>query len=173
MFSWHSDKIESRPSGSHGNGNFALRPISKGELIMAFGGYVMTRTEERALPSEINDNGIFITPDLVIGIKKISEVEPATYVNHSCDPNAGIKGQILLVAMRDINLGEEITFDYAMALHRSPGNPPYRFKCECHSVLCRGYVTDEDWMKPELQGRYAGYFQYYLEDLIRKADTTQ
>ncbi|MFO1434944.1 MAG: SET domain-containing protein-lysine N-methyltransferase [Gammaproteobacteria bacterium] len=128
----------------------------------------MTRAEERALPDEINDNGIFVTPDLVIGVKNLSEIEGATYVNHSCDPNAGIKGQIFLVAMRDIAVGEEITFDYAMALHRSPGNPPYKFSCECGSSRCRGEVTDEDWKLPELRQRYAGHFQYYLEELIRK-----
>src|SRR3989338_6571639 len=171
MFSWTNPKLALKESQAHGKGNFAAEPIKKGELIMAFGGYVMTREEERALPPEINDNGIFITPDLVIGIKKISEAEPATFVNHSCDPNAGIKGQIFLIAMRDISAVEEITFDYAMALHRSPGDPPYSFECSCGTPVCRTHVTDEDWKPPELRKKYSCYFQYYLEELMRKGDT--
>ncbi len=168
MFSWTHPKLTQKKSSAHGKGNFALGPIAQGELLMVFGGYVMTRAEERALPEAINDNGIFVTPDLVIGIKNLSEIESATFVNHSCDPNAGIKGQIFLVAMRDIVAGEEITFDYAMALHRSPNNPPYTFDCECGAPVCRKKVTDEDWKSPELRKKYAGYFQYYLEELIRR-----
>lgn len=171
MFSWHSPKTEVKESSSHGKGNFAVQNIQKGELLMVFGGYIMTRTEERALPEEINDNGIFVTPDLVIGIRNLSEIEGATYVNHSCEPNAGIKGQIFLVAMRDIATGEEITFDYAMALHRSPGNPPYSFACTCVTKTCRKQITDTDWQLPELQKKYAGYFQYYLEERMRTENT--
>lgn len=167
MFSWHSPSVSVSNSSSHGKGIFATEDIKKNELLMVFGGYIMTRSEERRLPEEINDNGIFITPDLVIGIKHPSEIESATFVNHSCEPNAGIKGQIFLVAMRDIPTGEEITFDYAMALHRSPGNPPYTFKCSCLAKTCREHVTDEDWKNPILRKKYAGYFEYYLEELIR------
>jgi hypothetical protein len=42
--------------------------------------------------------------------------EKANYTNHSCDPNAGFgSSPISLVAMRDVQVGEEITFDYAMS----------------------------------------------------------
>ena len=167
MFSWHTHKISLGQSKIHGRGNFAIEKIDKDEIIMIFGGYVMSRKVERNLPPDINDNGIFVTPEFVIGVKKLDEVEKATYVNHSCDPNCGIKGQIFLVAMRDIEIGEEITFDYAMALHRLAELPQYKFSCTCGSTTCRNYVTDEDWKIPELRRKYAGYFQYYLEELIR------
>jgi len=41
--------------------------------------------------------------------------EAGDLVNHSCDPNCGLVGAVLVVAMRDIEPGEEITFDYAMS----------------------------------------------------------
>ena len=85
-------------------------------MLMIFGGCVMTREYELSLPHELSDNGIFITLDFVIGSKKISELEQASFVNHKCEPNAGFEGQSFLVAMRDIREGEEITFDYSMVL---------------------------------------------------------
>ena len=36
------------------------------------------------------------------------------HLNHSCEPNLGLQGQIAFVAMRDIAADEELTFDYAM-----------------------------------------------------------
>jgi hypothetical protein len=36
------------------------------------------------------------------------------FINHSCDPNVGFAGDIVLVAMRDIRQGEELTADYAL-----------------------------------------------------------
>ena len=35
-------------------------------------------------------------------------------VNHSCEPNCGIRNACGLVALRDIKDGEEITYDYCM-----------------------------------------------------------
>jgi hypothetical protein len=91
--------------------------------------------------------------------------EPADFVNHSCDPNAGLSGQITLVAMRDIQPGEEITYDYAM----SDGSPYDEFTCSCGSRHCRGHVSGEDWRRLELWQRYAGYFSPYLQRRIMGA----
>jgi hypothetical protein len=65
---------------------------------------------------------------------------------------------MLVVAMRDIAIGEELTFDYAM----SDGGDYDEFDCLCESNDCRGVVTGRDWRLPELQTRYAGWFSPYL-----------
>jgi hypothetical protein len=84
------------------------------------------------------------------------------YVNHSCNPNAGLSGQIGLVAMREIEPGEEVCFDYAMC-----DTMPYdEFECECGAANCRGVVTGSDWQRPELQKRYAGYFSPHVQRRI-------
>jgi hypothetical protein len=84
------------------------------------------------------------------------------YVNHSCNPNAGLSGQIGLVAMRDIKIGEEVCFDYAMC-----DTMPYdEFDCGCGSANCRGHVSGNDWQKPELQKRYAGFFSPHVQRRI-------
>ena len=84
--------------------------------------------------------------------------EPGDLVNHSCDPNCGLVGAVLVVAMRDIEPGEEITFDYAMC-----DSTDYdEFDCSCDTQHCRKHVTGSDWKRPDLQHRYAGWFSSYL-----------
>jgi uncharacterized protein len=70
--------------------------------------------------------------------------------------------------MKNINKDKEVAFDYAMVLFAGDAAQAYRLKCECGSPLCRGEITTEDWQNPELQEKYAGYFQYYLQEKINK-----
>ena len=94
----------------------------------------------------------------------LQEGDPADYFNHSCNPNAGFNTPISLVAMRDVEPGEELCFDYAM----SEDNHFDEFPCGCGSETCRGQVTGKDWQIPELQERYFGYFSPYLQTRIEK-----
>ena len=88
------------------------------------------------------------------------ELEPDVlrYVNHSCEPNCGLVGANLLVAMRDIEPGEELTFDYAM----SDDDDYDEFVCACGEATCRGLITGADWRRPELQVKYRGWFSNYI-----------
>jgi uncharacterized protein len=81
-------------------------------------------------------------------------------LNHSCQPNVGIREQISFVAMHDIPSGSELTIDYAM-IDSDPGE---RMECSCGSPECRKVVTGSDWQLPELRRRYAGYFSRYIEE---------
>ena len=83
------------------------------------------------------------------------------YTNHSCDPNLAIQGQIALVAMRDIAADEELTIDWA-----TTDDGDHQMACRCGSPRCRGTITGKDWMKPELQERYAGWFCWFLQRKI-------
>ncbi len=84
--------------------------------------------------------------------------EPGDMVNHSCEPNCGLSGQMVVMSLRSIDIGEQCTFDYAMC----DGYPEVLFSCECGSSRCRGTITGNDWKLPELQDRYNGYFSPYL-----------
>ena len=93
--------------------------------------------------------------------------EDTDYFNHSCEPNAGLRGQIFLVAMRDIAKDEEITFDYCMSLSEFEGSDfSISFDCQCGAPSCRGRVTQLDWKRPELQRKYNGYFSLYIQEKI-------
>jgi len=83
------------------------------------------------------------------------------YTNHSCNPNIAIQGQIVFVAMKDIQSGEELTHDWA-----TTDDLDYEMECKCGASNCRGTVTGKDWMKIELQEKYKGWFCWFLQQKI-------
>jgi len=163
-FSWMNPKLEIREAGRYGKGIFAKERAKAGGKLAIFGGRVLHVSEE------VGDYGIQIDEEFVMGgfSKDLNEIEDAYFFNHSCDPNACIRGQIALVAMRDINVGEQVTFDYAMCLHPTPGMPRYKMECMCGSTNCRGIITEDDWKLPDLQKKYDGYFSWYLQEKINE-----
>jgi SET domain-containing protein len=165
-YSWVSDDLEII-NIKYGKGLFAKKNIKKDEFLSILGGYAISALDESVLPKKVSDYGIQISENMILGYKKESEVDYSCFFNHSCDPNTGIKGQIFLVAMRDIKKGEQITFDYAMTLHKVKGLKAYKMECLCGSKNCRGLITEDDWKIPELQKKYKGYFQWYLEEKIK------
>jgi len=64
-----------------------------------------------------------------------------------------------IVAMRDIAVGEELTFDYAM----SDASDYDEFECNCGTSLCRGKVRADDWRLDTLRHRYKGFFSPYIQ----------
>ncbi len=130
-FHWLHPDVESRATGTHGDGLYAVRDITAGECVLIFGGYILTVEQEAQLAGKLSDNGVQIAKDLVICSTRTEEWGGENFLNHSCEPNAGFKGQIAVVAMRDIGSGGQITIDYAMVLYHSPGGPAYRLDCAC------------------------------------------
>ena len=167
-FYWLNPKLQVRKTARYGFGTFAKENARKGDLLLILSGYVMRLHEEEQLPGSLSDNGIQVTENISLCVSKRSELGGINYFNHSCDPNAGIRGQIFLVAMRNIRKGEEVTFDYAMTLCRSKNAKPYTMKCLCGKEICRSIITDNDWKDKKLQKRYKGYFQYFLQEKIDK-----
>jgi hypothetical protein len=161
-----SPKLEVRRAPEKGGSAvYALKSVKQHELLAVWGGQVVTLDQVLALPRDEQGHTIQIYEGLYLA--PLDMEEPADCVNHSCNPNAGIHGQISLVAMREIAAGEEITFDYAMADSSSFDE----FDCACGAPTCRGRVSGSDWMLPELWRRYDGYFSTYLQqriELLRK-----
>jgi hypothetical protein len=160
---YFSPKVEKRPSGVDGTGLFARRPISKGETVVVKGGYVMTQAERDAVSQSLGPAEIQIGDDLFIGPRTASERDGGMmHLNHSCEPNVGIRGEITFVAMRDIRSDEELSFDYAM----TDDEPDIDMQCNCGTPDCRRVITGLDWRRPDLQRRYEGYFSAYLQHKI-------
>lgn len=168
MFSWMNPNLEVRGTSECGKGVFTKNKIKKNEILAIFGGYILTLKEEEKLPDEFSDHGVQISDDFVLTVINKEEIEDAGYFNHSCNPNAGYNGQIFLVAMRNIKKDEEITFDYAMVLYESKNAKKYSMKCLCGHKKCRKIITDNDWKIKDLQKKYDGYFQFYLQERINK-----
>ncbi len=156
-----SPKLEAGPFHHKGGcGVIARQPVKKGELLVLWGGRIISEAEIDPTIPQFTQRVLQIEEGLYLYDPLLND--PCDCFNHSCDPNAGLIGQVGLVAMRDIEAGEEITFDYAM----TDGSPYDEFDCACDSPNCRGRVTGQDWMRPELQKKYAGYFSPYLQRRI-------
>jgi SET domain-containing protein len=162
--SYRSTKTEIRKSPIHGRGLFAREAIGKGEIVAIKGGTILTRAEWEALEPELGSAEIQISDQFFIAPANNEEREGSMlYTNHSCDPNIGIQGQVVFVAMRDIAPGEELTHDWA-----TTDDLNYEINCNCGSPHCRGKITGKDWMKRELQEKYRAYFSWYIQKKIDK-----
>ncbi len=140
---------------AYGRGIFATQDIRAGDVLAVWGGAVTIGPRFRSLPPEMRQISVQVEEDvyLVPGVEGAAE-----WFNHSCSPNAGMNGQICLVALRDIAAGEEICYDYAM----SDGSPYDEFECHCQAPECRGRITGDDWRRPDLWARYGNHFSPYL-----------
>ena len=162
-YSYLSPKLESRPHPQKGDcGVFCCEPIARDEIVALWGGKILASAEiDHDMPNftqqvlQIEDEFYLLTPSM----------EPADCFNHSCEPNLGLSGQIGLIAMRDISVGEEVCLDYAMC----DGSNYDEFDCTCGAPNCRGRITGDDWKRPELWARYDGYFSPYLARRIARA----
>jgi hypothetical protein len=164
-----SAKVVKRVSDIHGRGLFAREPIARGEVVVVKGGYVMTRAQRDQVALELGPAEIQITEDLHIGpVSRDQREGGMMHLNHSCEPNLGVQGQIVFVAMRDIAPSEELTIDYAMT-----DDEPYEMPCDCGAGTCRGVITGFDWKQPSLQRKYDGYFSWFIQrrlDRTRRSD---
>jgi uncharacterized protein len=161
---WSNPKLERQTTPASGDGLFALEPVAKGELLVVWGGIIITTEQLYQAPEFARHRSIQVDDNLHLCSGLIDD--DADCINHSCDPNAGISGQISLVAIRDIEVGEEICFDYCM----SDSLDTFSMACYCGHPHCRGAVHGTDWKDPELQERYKGYFSAYIQ---RKIDASR
>jgi uncharacterized protein len=162
--SFLSPKTEVRSSAIHGRGLFAREAIARDEVVAIKGGHIFDRERLRELQSLLGPAEIQIADDLFIGPVCAEEREGSMiFSNHSCDPNLGVQGQVVFVAMRDIQPGEELTHDWAMTDCDSSS-----LSCQCGAACCRKIVTGMDWKRTDLQDKYRGYFSWYLERKIRE-----
>jgi uncharacterized protein len=163
LASYRSPKTVVRASSIVGRGLFANEAIAKGEIVCVKGGHLLNKVEFAKYKSVANEADLQIADDLFLAPVTAGEFEDVMmFLNHCCEPNVGIQGQIVFLAMRDIRAGEELTLDYATIDHDSAP-----MACRCGAEGCRGLIGGQDWQKPELQNKYGGYFAWYLLEKIR------
>jgi hypothetical protein len=157
-----SPKAVVRESPIHGRGLFAREPIARGEIVAIKGGYVFDAATRRAVERELGPAEIAVADGFFIGPRLPDEREGGMiFSNHSCDPTIGVQGQIVFVALREVDAGEELTHDWA-----TTDDDDGEMTCRCGAAACRGTVTGQDWRRPDLQEKYRGYFSWYLQRKI-------
>ena len=152
---------------SGGKAVFARELIVPGEVIAVWSGRLVSPDELDDLSGVIRRHTVQVEEGLYLA--SLTPDEEPDYINHSCEPNAGLDGQITIVAMHTIHPGDEVTIDYAMC----DGSPYDEFECACGSSKCRGQVTGNDWRDPVLWKRYAGHFSPYLQRRIAALQAEQ
>jgi SET domain-containing protein len=137
-------RIEVRESGVHGHGVYAMESIANGSRIIEYTGQ---RVSWEGAPNDENDphtfnfgldNGEVINPEI--------GGNDARWINHSCDPNSEAieeDDRIFIDALRDIQAGEELFYDYALEIDEPiTEESKKKFACHCHSPNCRGTMLD-------------------------------
>ena len=119
-----------------GHGLFAAQAIQQGTKIIRYIGEKIT-TEE-------SDRRLAAGNVYIFGLNERFALDGATpkntarYINHSCDPNCHTEqygNTIWIVALRDIQVGEELTYNYEYEFDDEPAEP-----CQCGAPHCCGYI---------------------------------
>jgi GNAT superfamily N-acetyltransferase len=144
--------VEKYVNDLKGFGIFSVKNISKGEVIL---------TGKSIYKTKIRDH-----KTLQIDMEMHSRLDtPFENTNHSCNPNAGVLDNEYdgydLVALREIQKGEEISMDYCMTEWESVLG-----KCECNSEKCRKEIKGAKYLSKELLNNYDGYIAKYINTII-------
>nr|WP_279343768.1 SET domain-containing protein-lysine N-methyltransferase [Variovorax terrae] len=140
-----SRRIQTRRSGVHGKGVFAVQDIAEGETIIEYVGEIITWKEAlRRHPHDPKDpNHTFyfhIDEKRVIDAKHGGN--SSRWINHACDPNCEAdedEGRVFIKALRNIQAGEELNYDYGLIIdERYTPKLKAQYPCWCGSKQCRG-----------------------------------
>lgn len=135
-----------------GKAVFAVRKINKGECVAVFDGPIYDDLFD-GWTQDLLSHAIQIGPQLwrdSLGL--------ARYINHSCNPNCGIKKKIQITAMRTILPGEEITWDYEM----TEKSDWFKMRCGCGSETCRKVIGNYKNMPLHIRKKYKGFISEWL-----------
>lgn len=127
-----------------GKGLFSKKNIKKGENIFKFTGKLITFKQTLEVTDNFGDP-LQIGKNLYINLE-----EPMRFINHSCNPNAGIINDITLIALRDIQKGEEIYFDYSTSMDEDH----WVMQCMCGEANCRKTIKDFKYLPVQVKQKY-------------------
>lgn len=166
-FTWINPKtiIKKSKIPNAGYGRFSLSSdyselsIKKDEIITAISGCIVTNEEYKELKNLFPfEPGYKVDYGFVL-LQLNTNSKFNSTINHACDPNVYIDGQVILRALRDIEPGEELYVDYATCIDREG---IVFERCQCGSQNCRGTITGKDWEKHNLIEKYEGKVAWYI-----------
>lgn len=131
---WINSKTSVSESNVHGLCRYATDQILKDDVIFVAGGIAINNQETTWY------KGLLVDRNYVLDLPVGSEYE--AYVNHSCEPNCYIDGQIVFRALRDIQPGEQLSVDYGTFMLTIHDPIP---ECNCGTPSCRKTITGSDY----------------------------
>jgi uncharacterized protein len=131
-----------RSSDIHAAGCYTTAHIKAGAYIVEYTGERMPKDRADELYENRPYTYLFGLED---GVTVIDGYGMAMYINHSCSPNCETeedeRGRVWIIATRDIEPGEELTYDYL--LYDGEGEAP----CTCGAAGCKGTMYSDDELK--------------------------
>ncbi|HEY6459300.1 MAG TPA: SET domain-containing protein-lysine N-methyltransferase [Polyangiaceae bacterium] len=154
-----SPPVVVRRSRVQGKGVFATRAIAEGERIIEYTGALITNEEADSMA---DDEGMRRHHTFLFGVDDVYTVDggqggnEARFINHSCDPSCEsviVRRRVYIHAVRDIEEGEELTYDYWYTTDDGYTLEDLRriYPCRCRSANCRGTLA-----RPPRRKRKAG-----------------
>jgi len=155
-------KIYSNTSGIEGSGLYVEEDVKKGEVISIIKGEIKHKVNKNKKDAQDNPDWVGIRKD-----RWIDPCKPYKFLNHSCNPCAGIKGSVSMVALKNLKSGDEITIDYSTTeadpLWEMPG------KCLCGEKNCRESIRSIESLPKKQFTKYLPYVSTYFKNLyLRK-----
>lgn len=174
---WEASKttiIDLRASKIDGSGVFAVNEIKEGDVVAEgihkedynnlipwseFESYKQD-VKKKIMSFCIGTPGGFIPldPKKPLNFKTIPF---DSYMNHSCNGNLGFNDEGDFIAIRDIQRGEELTYDYGLA----ESNPEFKMQCKCGFEKCRKLVTGNDWKEEQFRNKNLKFMLPALRDI--------
>jgi hypothetical protein len=133
---------------------YSTELINEGVEILRFTGKPMEYGETKQLGDTTTESfALQISPNYYLFLD-----EPARFFNHSCQPNCGLTPELQLVALRNIEKGEELTYDYSTTMLERD----WKLTCHCNKPECRMVIRDFDQLPRAKQ-------EYYLKHNVVQA----
>lgn len=136
-----------RRSAIQGLGAFATRPIRRGTRIIEYTG---DRISHEEADRRYDDAAMGRHHTFLFTIDKSTVIDAAVggnearFINHSCAPNCEAiddRKRIYIEAIRDIEPGEELTYDYAYERDGTEDEEwEQLYVCKCGAPTCRGTI---------------------------------
>ena len=141
--------FEVRDSAISGRGALAIRPIAATERLIEYVGERITHQEadRRYDDDSMDEHHTFLfTVSSRTVLDATREGNEARFINHSCEPNCESeidRGRIFIFALRDIEAGEELHYDYAYERNGDETDgEEAQYRCRCGTRTCRGSIME-------------------------------
>lgn len=138
-------RIQTRRSGVHGKGVFALQDLAEGETLIEYVGEVISWPEALRRhphdPAQPNHTFYFHLDDGHVIDAHVGG-NSSRWINHSCAPNCQAEEdarRVFIKALHNIAAGEELFFDYGLVIDaRYTKKLLADYPCWCGADGCRG-----------------------------------
>jgi hypothetical protein len=143
-------KVDVGKSNIHGLGLFARDFIQQCHMIIEYTGEAISHEEDQIREMRDKEEGKVLTYRFKLDKRTVidaatCEGNESRYINHSCRPNSGARTiplngrrRLIFYALRDIDAGEEITYDYKFVPETDSSN---RIECQCGEESCKGFLN--------------------------------